>query len=379
MPRVNTAKTNNVTVIPQRSDNLHQTLDLMRMSQINSEYIYGGMAMAGPLLTEVGKLFPTHMILIYMTTSYKRRQVWNSYIATMFANPAKPKPITDPEAVRTRLLIISSKELLVEAYGSVPAGMVRVLGLLGLEGQQPQTYIQLHEQMEKSATLCKEYSHASKIDASTVTTIAALPEYLKNYDLAKQFKKPEDVKKLVFAVDMLSQDNKETYIELCEKIVTAAKSGHSVGAVLKREYYALPFPVPIAQSSDQCRHIDSAHKMMVSAKRFNNCLKTYIFEAVRNDLQYYEYLVDSSPIAVISIKNDRPLGWRIVEVKLKDNGLPEEGLMTEINSYFERFNVFAMPSFEALIGQVENMFEHDHRNFSENIDDFIDGLLDEAI
>ena len=51
--------------------------------------------------------------------------------------------------------------------------------------------------------------------------------------------------------------------------------------------------------------------------------------------------------------------------------------MTKIEEHFAHYNIFAMPDFESLIGQVEIMFERDCRNFSEDIDVFIDGLLDE--
>ena len=304
LPKTNAAKILNVTSFTPPKDNLHEAIDLLHEVEISGgDFRYPALGLAGPLLTEVGKAFPQNFILIYLVTSYKKRQVWNAYLAKMFGDPDSPQPIADPNDLRKMMMRTSSKELLLEAFGSVPNGLVRALSLLGLEGQHPQIYIQLHEQMEKSATLCKAYSHASKIEASTVTAVAALPENLKSYELAKQFKKPEDIKKLVFAVDTLTQNDHEKYIDLCDKVVTAAKRGHSVAAVLKREYFKLSFCDPIVQNSDQCRHIDSAHKMMVSAKRFNNCINTYIFQALRNELQFYEFLVDSRPVAVISIKS----------------------------------------------------------------------------
>lgn len=105
----------------------------------------------------------------------------------MFADPTNPQPIINPFTVRYKLMHTSSKKLLNETYGSVPDGLVRVLGLLGLDGQQPLVYLQLHEQKSNSAMLRKAYSYSSSIESSTVSALAALPEPLKLVGLAQQF------------------------------------------------------------------------------------------------------------------------------------------------------------------------------------------------
>ena len=160
---------------------------MLHTSQITGDYKYNALALAGPLMSEAGKIFPLHMILIYLTTSYKRRQVWNAYIAAMFCDPANPLQITDPSAVRHKLMHTSSKELLSEAYGAIPLGFETALERLGLDGQEPHIYLLMHKFMSESATLRKSFSHASKIKASTITTLAALPVPLQSYDLAEQF------------------------------------------------------------------------------------------------------------------------------------------------------------------------------------------------
>jgi hypothetical protein len=99
-------------------------------------------------------------------------------------------------------------------------------------------------------------------------------------------------------------------------------------------------------------HIDSAHKMMVCAKRFNNCLKQYIFDVMLNDLQIYKFLVDSSPVADISIKHDQPLGWRTYEVKTKGTSFLDIETMEAIERLFARYSVFGMFSMESLLREL---------------------------
>lgn len=81
MTQSNAATTSNITIIPPRSDNLRAAMEELHLSQIDLGYRYSALALANALMSEVGAIFPQHMILIYLTTSYKRRQVWNAYLA----------------------------------------------------------------------------------------------------------------------------------------------------------------------------------------------------------------------------------------------------------------------------------------------------------
>jgi len=127
-------------------------------------------------------------------------------------------------------------------YGAIPEGFQNALERLGLDGQEPRVYL-LHKFMSESGAHRKSFSHASKIDASTVTTMACLRVPLQNYELAKQLRKPDDIK-------TLAQDDAAKYAAICANVVEAAKRGHSVSAVLKRQYYLTPFPEPVVPDSE---------------------------------------------------------------------------------------------------------------------------------
>ena len=265
MSSANAATTSNITNFIQPTGNLHDAIEALHTCQITGDYRYPALALAGPLMSLVGALFPLHMILIYLTTSYKRRQVWNAYIAEMYANPENPQPITNPDATRAKLLNTSSKQLLQEAYGAIPEGFQNALERLGLNGEEPLVYLQLHNLMSGTEANRKSFSHASKIEASTITTLDALPKQLQNYDLAKQIKTPEDIKTLLFVINTLSNDDKEKYTELCANVINAAKRGHSVVAVLKREYELTPFKESVVPESEECKHIANAFELKKTA------------------------------------------------------------------------------------------------------------------
>lgn len=372
----NAATTNNVTNFTPPKDSLNQAIELLHVSQINSEYTYAGMALAGPLLTQVGRLFPAHMILIYMTTSYKRRQVWNAYIAKTYCDPANPQSITDPSTVRHKLMHTSSKELLTEAYGSIPDGFLSALKRLGTEGQEPQVYLLLHQFMSASSELRKAFSHASVIKASTVTTLAKLPNSLQSFELADQIVDPKDIKTLTFIINTLAQGDEEKYGEICSNVVKAAERKHSISSVLKREYHRVPFPNPVVCDSECCRYINSAADLEKAAIQFSNCLKDYVPEA-HNSMQYYRWFENNRPVAAISLRNDHPFSWRIYEIKGKKNEYIDDVLEKKIARHFAKHEIYKMPSMEGLLNNISSAFKSDHRanGPTDHINDIIDGLL----
>ena len=351
---------------------------MLHVSQITPDYRYNAMAMAGALIREVGHLFPQHMILVYMTLSHKRRQVLNCVIASMFANPDSPQPITDPDAIREKLLNTSSKELLQEAYGSVPEGMVQALGRLELKGQESHIYLLMHKFMSESATLRKSFSHASKINASTITTLAALPRALQSYDLASQFRDPEDIKAFLFMIDMMTKGDEGKYKELCANVVNAAKGGHSVVAVLKREYELTPFQEPAVPSCDQCRHINNAFDLRKAALQFKSCLKQFVPEAIRDEYQYYCWFENQRPFAVISLRQDHPYGWRVEEIRGTDNLFLDDEDESKIIQYFESHGVYKMVSMEGMLRELGGMLNRGRRRDPmDGINDVIDELLED--
>lgn len=372
----NVATTSNVTSIIPKSDNLREAIDMLHTSQITPDYRYSALALAGALMSEVGRAFPQDMILIYLTTSYKRRQIWNCYIAVKFANCENPQPITDPDAVRAKLMNTSSKELLTEVFGSVPSGFLSALNRLGSEGQQPHIYQLLHKFMSESEEHRKSFSHASKIKAKTIEHLAMLAD-MPSVKLAERLRNKNDVEKLVFAVSMLSGGNPEYRRVICKKVCDAAERGGSVSDVLAGEHYKAKFPEQAVPNSVNCRFICSSDKLKNVALSMKNCLREYLSEALRDEHQYYVWSNGEEEVAVIGIKQDRPYGWRVFEIQGPENMMVEDNVRNEVIQYFEKHGVYEMPSMEGLLNDIGHALKdygkHDPVDHIHNIiDEFLE-------
>lgn len=370
---MNAIANSNVSTYTLPNDNLITAIDELRSAQLGLP-CYAGFELAGPLISQISRLFPQKLMIIYILTDYRRRAIFNAHLAKLFFD----QPIIDPTATRHKLTHTSSKELLLEAFGSLPSGFQGAVEKLGLEGQQPEIYTLLHKFMSDSIELRKSLSHASKIDASTITTLAALPIPLQNYELAKQIKKPEEVKKLIFTIETLAQDDDAKYASICTDVVLAAKRNHSVPAVLKRVYYEIPFPEPILENTEHLKHINTCADLHKAAVQFSNCLSSYCEENIRGEYQTYRWFENSRPVAVISIREDVPFGWKITDLRGKRNEYLDDELESKIIKHFENHGILKVFSMEKTLNDLSAAFKTEPSHFSEDIDDFIDGLLDEG-
>lgn len=356
-------------------DNFKSAVDLLEKANIkNSDAIYLARSLAGSMLTEVGSVFPNSFAMIYVLTDYKRRQIYNAYLAAKSSEGR----ISDPDEFRHRLLFWRSKRLLQDGYGSIPHGFQTALERLGTVGQHPHIYKLLHRFMCDSQNHAKALQHSSRIKAQTLEFMAILPDDLRSVHLAKKFKREKDVLAFVFAVEMLSGGNVTNRNELVAKIAQTASQRGSISGVLHKEYHSTSFPLQAVPDGAHVRFISNGELLRHVARQMNNCLAdNYFAEAIRGDYQFYTFADDEELKAVISIKNDRPYGWRIVEMRGPENLMIEDQLRAQIVEYFGSHQVYEMPDMETLIDGLSRSIHRDHDPIK-HIEDLIDEMLVEG-
>ena len=251
------------------------------------------------LSNRVERIFPDALGLQYVTASALKRQVWNAVLAVT-------DEIQDIPKFRQTLLSKSNRQLLQEAYGSVPNGFRLALRKTGPFAQDADYYVRLHQHLINNPDDHRFLNGYTQIDERLIDIVVKLPAPMNSFKYAKYFGSPRDVQRFFDAWILLNHSEHED-----PRIWTdAAKQfnrGCSPQNIIQNKFNQAQFPEPVV-SHPHLRHIRTVGELRGAAKRFKNCLMDYTGCALRNDLQFYEYLCDENP-CIVSIKNDEPYGF----------------------------------------------------------------------
>ena len=338
------------TNIPIPEDNYAEAIDLLIEANVRgSDYIYMARSLAGPMMSQIGQVFPLHFSIVYLLTNYTRRQVWHSHIAGKYSNG----PIPDPAGLRHKLLYWRSRDLLEDAHGAIPHGFNGAIERLGTHGQHAHIYTLLYQLMNNSEGSRKALAQSSRIKARTIEFMAMIPKDLCSVGLAEKFRRKKDLKALIFAVELLAGDDSDKRHDLCSKIKYAVDHGGSISRILKKEYSKTPFPAQVLPDNKHLRFIGNGDDLKRVSRKMKNCLAdNYFADAIRGDYQFYVFVDGDEMLAAISIKEDRPYGWRIIEVQGPENTMIEDDLESKILEHFGNQGVFKMPDMETLTNGI---------------------------
>lgn len=323
------------------------------LASLNSDdYHHYVRHIAGGLYGEVNVIFPQDLKIAYLVASFRRRATWHCYLAMTYGDPDNPRKVTYAEEVRKKLLCRSADALLSEAFGTLPEGFVKAVERLPQSAQSYRLYGLLHSQMTHSKDVRKAYAHTASLNPKTIEKLNMLPAKLKSVALAEMISDTRDIETLAFIVDMLGRNGDDS---ICAAIVENANQGKPITGLLRRAYNATAFPKQLVPNSDHCRYISNGFELRKLAHRFNNCLADYIPESIRGEIQVYEWLIDSRPACVVSIRFDHPFGARITEIKGKKNEYIDDDVEQDIVAYFKQFDVHHKPLMEFMLRQIEGM------------------------
>lgn len=265
------------------------------------------------LADRVERIFPDALGLQYVTAPALKRQVWNAVLAVT-------DEIQDIPKFRQTLLSKSNRQLLQEAYGTVPNGFRLALRKTGPFAQDADYYVRLHQHLINNPDDHRFLNGYTQIDERLLDIVVKLPAPMNSFKYAKYFGSPRDVQRFFDAWILLNHSEHED-----PRIWTdAAKQfnrGFSAQRIIQNKFNKARFPAPVL-THHHLRHISTVGELKNAAKRFKNCLMDYTGNALRNDLQFYEYLCDQDP-CIISIKNDSPFGYLQCHIKGLENSEPD--------------------------------------------------------
>ena len=355
---------------PARGGLSHVVRDLAR-AQITTDYQHIVRHLAGPFLPEIARIFPGHFQIVYLLTSFQRRQVWHACLARRHVGRRNPVKIKNPACLRERFLHEKSRLLLAEAYPEIPPGFEAALGRLGPAAQHPEIYALLHEFMAQPI-LRREINHLARIDARLLRTLARLPEPMRTVRMAQELADPRAAEAVVQLIRLLT-NKPSTNGEDSGQVDFSPRRRRSAAELLETLYHATPFPkAPVAEST-LCMHIDSAERMREIVAQYKNCLVNFIPEAIRGEYAFYEW--KGSEGAIISIVPDRPYGWRLDDIKGIANAPVSDETVKAIEGYFSGHDVVARPPIEQMISRIQMRARRRRNQDAETVEQELDELF----
>lgn len=283
---------------------------------------------AGALTLAVSRIWCDHQIIEYLLAPALRRQVWNAWISTQKVGGK------EGENTRRHLYYGRSRELVKEAFGSVPPGMIAALGRLGSIGQPPSVYHALYTILSEGGIGAKWLLHTEKLGAETVLKLVTLPKSMRLSSLVRVCDMP-DAKILGWLAHHLGVPKDELPQELLTKLKHATHLHEAQSILLKHYGHERLFPEAPVEVHSPLKPLDSPACIMRAAKQFENCLSNYIDQIYERT--YYVYCYEGSELAIVGLRRLAPTDlWVIDQVCGKKNKMVSPETRKCISNGFAR-------------------------------------------
>jgi len=322
-------------------------LDLAKDCQVVPENRFLLSAVAGQMAGAVSALFGP-LALILLLTEPARRQVYFAVLAAMLEG-GRLEGLTarDRAELITRLMTARNAELITDAFGSCPSGLLRLLSRLGDGARAPRYYRDLHALLTGAPDLAAPIlavTQGQALGEELLRLILLLPRTPLGVRVAVRFVEEEDYTRF------LRPYRAVTGLErISEPHMERIAAGEAPGTLLEGLYLELPFPPP-ALGAPGLTHLGDGRALVRAAREFSNCLAGYVAEALRGERQYYVWREEGEADVVLSISNEGPFGWYLSECRLAGNERVPIGRRKALHRLLEPLGVRTGGSVEKLMG-----------------------------
>lgn len=269
------------------------------------------------LSDRVERIFPNELGLQYVTVPALKRQVWNAVLAIT-------DEIQNIPQFRQTMLTKSNRELLQDAYGTVPNGFRLALRKTGPFAQDADYYVRLHQHLINNPDDHRFLNGYTQIDERLIDILFSLPEPLNSFRYAN-FSSPRDVIRFKNAWILLNQSEHKDPRIWTDAARQLSQNGKPF-TVVRKCFHNISLPEPHIKHSN-LRHISTVGDLISTGKRYQNCLYDLTGVALNNECQFYEWIDNTDP-CIISIKADQPFGFIQGAIKAKNNADAE--FVTEV-------------------------------------------------
>jgi hypothetical protein len=218
---------------------------------------------------------------------------------------------------------------------NAPPGLKRALRRMGETGWPPETYRRLHRLLERPKS-AKVLHHAEKLDPAVIDGLAETPIALLEVGLARFGLCLESAET---ARDCFAALSEREGAEHAEALAREWGKAPTVEALFKRveeDILAEPVPSPFPATS-KVRWFGTKAEVREAARRYRNCLASYLNAAATGEAVFGEWL--GRPGAIIQVSRDTVFGWRLEQAREPDNEPVAETTRNAIVAELRRFGI----------------------------------------
>jgi hypothetical protein len=271
---------------------------------------------AGPFTEAIFKIW-AGSVAEYLTVTDQRRHVWHACLSAESCNFSPERE--DADALYRRLSSWKAKDLILQAYGSRPRGLVPLLGRLPAGARSPAIYRALVEIMERGGPAAKLLMHTGDPSDVLIETLAVLPDRVSWRSLSAALPirddYPEDLALLMWTLERAHQ------ILPKSNVWSVLKEKKPLSAFLTLMAQQT-FPTPPWAGTPRLRPIRSGPELHDVGSRYENCLNRYdgVGEVLRvlNGTKYF-YEWSGSERAIVELVRFNSIGWYASDVRARRN------------------------------------------------------------
>ncbi|WP_155936714.1 hypothetical protein [Mesorhizobium ciceri] len=258
---------------------------------------------------QVQSIWPNDLTCEYLLAPDSRRHTWHAWLAVHGAN------IPDPIGTHRLFTFAKSRQILANAFGTCPAGMISVLGKLGSIARPKHVYVALHAVLAAAGPLANHVYQATEFRDDDILSLASASTMPVSNRVSRSLLKckipaPELVE-LLWVIARLAPSLDE------RRLVRAIVQGRQPASILANLLSLTPFPNPPFEQVGALAPITTAEQLRKAGHEFDNCLKggeelAYAITSIQSGQRYF-YRWDGEHPTLLAFCRCGSTGWILAE------------------------------------------------------------------
>ncbi|WP_155930632.1 hypothetical protein [Mesorhizobium sp. L2C084A000] len=276
----------------------------------------------------VQSIWQNDRICEYLLASDSRRHTWHAWLAM------RGTAISDVAETSRLLTFAKSRQILANAFGSCPAGMISALGKLGPYARPKDVYVALHQALATAGPLANHLYQKPEFRDDDIVSLASastMPVSKRVFRALLKCKMPASaLVELLWVIAQLARMHDDQHL------VRAIAQGRQPPAILANLFSLMPFPHPPFEQVGALVPITAAEQLRKAGNEFDNCLRggeelAYALASVQSGQRYF-YRWNGDRPTLLAFCRCGSTGWILAERSGPANADISEATVDEIGA-----------------------------------------------